>query len=130
MNTLGLSLIEILVALSVLAIGAVGLVAMQLSTLKLAQQTSINARLLHVAESELQQRLLGVASGSACSALTTAELEGIDCTVTSSGCSTSLSGFDCQVERAGLPRRITVTASIADRGSVALSGVTRLDGGP
>lgn len=130
MNRSGLTLIEILVALSVLAIGATGLVAMQLSTLKLAQQTTINTRLLHVADSELQLRLLGAATGPDCSAVNSAELTGMDCSVAITTCSASLNGFECTAGSSGTAQRVTVAASMASGAHVTLSAVTRTVGGP
>lgn len=130
MNTSGLTLIEILVAMAVLAIGAAGLAGLQLSSMKLAHIASMNARLLHVADSELQYRLLGLGSGEACTALDPAELQGIDCTATSEGCSLLASGFSCSAEAPGWPRRVTVRAGIADGPQVTLAGVSRKTGPP
>lgn len=130
MNPSGLTLIEILVAMSVLALGATGLLAMQLSTLRLAQQTDINTRLLHVADSELQLRLLGAVTGPACSAVPAIELTDMHCSVAVQGCSTSLGGFTCDGGAGGSPRRVTVTARVERGNSVTLSAVTRTLAGP
>ncbi len=130
MNSSGLTLIEILVALTVLAIGASGLVAMQLSTLRLARQTQIQTRLLHVADSELQLRLLGAASGMHCSAVIPEEAEGIACSVSTESCAALLEGFECAAATGGTSRRITVTASREDGATVMLSAVTRVVAGP
>ncbi len=130
MNRLGLTLIEILVAMAVLAIGATALAGLQLSSIKLAHVASMNARLLHVADSELQYRLLGLGSGETCTALDPAELEGIDCKATSEGCAALASGFSCSAESPGWPRRFTVRAAIPDGPQVTLSGVARRTGPP
>lgn len=130
MNSAGLTLIEILVALTVLAIGAASITGLQLATFRLSQLTRHNATLLHVADSELQNRLLGVATGEHCSALTEAELEGVDCKVEMTACAVSLAGFDCNDGAAGASRRVTVTASLENGQSVELSAVTRFRRSP
>lgn len=121
----GLVLIEILVALSVLAIGAVGLAGLQLVTLRLAAATEANGRLLHAAESELQHRLLGLGAGAGCTALAAEELAGIECRVHVQGCSTTLTGFDCAPGVSGGPQQVTVEASLGEDRQVVLSAVTR-----
>ena len=125
MKSSGLVLVEILVALSVLGIGAVGLAGLQLVTLRLAAATEANSRLLHAAESELQHRLLGLGAGSGCTALNSEELAGIDCLVQVQGCSTSFAGFDCAPGISGGPQQVIVEASLGADRQVVLSAVTR-----
>lgn len=125
MRAMGLTLVEILVALTVLAIGAAGLVGLQLLTLRLASATELRARLLHVAQSELRFRLLGAGSGSDCQSLPAAELEDVDCLVQSESCAYSQLGFSCPAAAGAWPRRITVSVRGSGDSLVTLSAVMR-----
>lgn len=125
MNNSGLTLIEVLVALTVLAIGATAIAGLQLATIRLAGLTEQNARLLHAAETELKHRLLGLGSGPTCSAPGPDTLRGIDCLVSSEGCRLLAEGFACSEDVSGWPRRFTVQASSARGPQLSLSGVAR-----
>lgn len=125
MNRWGLTLIEILVALAVLAIGATAVAGLQLASLRLARLAEQNTRLLHAADTELQHRLLGLGSGSGCEALSSEELNGIDCLVASEGCRLLADGFECSSAFSGWPRRFTVRTQLPSGPQVTLSSVSR-----
>ena len=133
MNGRGLTLIEILVALTVFAIGATAIAGLQISTLQLTAQTQLQTRLLHVAESELKQRLLVEPSGVACTALPVEQLEGLDCHTSETTCAVGFSGFDCAAGVTGPVRQVTGTgrrAADAEGPQVTLSSSTRVGSGP
>ena len=129
MRSHGLTLVEILVALTVLAVGATGLVGLQLTTMRLAADSELRSRLLHVAGSELEARLLVPGAGGPCLAVPVAEREGIDCTVTVESCDWYLSGFACPVTHGSRARRVTVHAAADAGAQVDLSAVAVVPGG-
>lgn len=114
MNSSGFTLVEVLVALLVLAVGLTAVAGLQLSGLQLGRQAERTHRLLETAENELRHRLLGLGSGATCSAW---HGEGPDCRVQERSCLPSASELHC-----GTPggRLTEVTVSVSWPGGTPL----------
>lgn len=122
-DTSALTLVEILVALAVFAIGAAALVGMQLSALRLTLNTTMQSRLLYIAETELNYRLHRSEAASDCQAPAAVDLDGLSCSASEERCVAHLAGFECG---SGPARRITVTVRPqAAEQPLVLSTVTR-----
>ncbi len=124
-----LTLVEILVALAVFAVGAAALAGLQLSALRLTAASNAQSRLLYAAEAELNHRLSSSQPGGSCLALPPAELHGLSCSATEEPCRAQVTGFECG---SGPARRITVAVSAGSAAQpLVLSTVTRQGrGGP
>ncbi len=132
MNARGVTIIEILVALSVLAIGAVALSAWQVAVLRVAIGTRDLNRVIHVAESELGRRLLGGDAQPGCDPVLLAEAAGVGCETTIEACAVAGLQLSCTASGNHFPQRVTVTAASTRPGGpvVSLSALRRGPGGP
>lgn len=116
MSTSGVTLVEILVALTVLAVGATGLVGWQLGIAHLAMRAQDTQRVLEAASTELGRRLLTTA-------FTEPHCAGDDdrviCSATEEACFASGALLHCggPVTPATRVRRITVEASSTRTGA-------------
>lgn len=126
MTNAGLTIIELLVALAVLTIGAVALAGLQLASLRLAQVTEVRSRLLHVAEAELAFRRLGLGGAAGdCRALPEGEMAGLSCRVSAHSCELHSASVSCGPDFSGPLTQFTVQASHPTGGSISLTALSR-----
>ncbi|HLR45785.1 MAG TPA: prepilin-type N-terminal cleavage/methylation domain-containing protein [Deinococcales bacterium] len=123
MKASGFTLIEVLVALTVLAVGLAGIAALQLSALRLGTLTVRYTALLQTAENELRHRLLSPEAGSTC---TTSPGSGATCAVAERSCRADPDALQCGVP-AGPLEEVSVTVTPEEGEPLVLTGY-RLSG--